>query len=887
MSGSALIFLIFKPVTYPIEKSVFSASCYFRPRAIFLIHKSMRIQKIASLLILLLGISAFSTVQAQLLAPEDFLGYKLGDQFTLHHRVIDYFEHVAAQSDQVVIEQYGQTYEGRPLITAYIASKENMGRLEEIRLNNLRKAGLETGEITDASASIVWLGYNVHGNESVSMEASMKTLHALVDPASTSVQDWLENTVVIIDPCLNPDGRDRYANWHNQTVGRFPTVLPEAREHQEPWPGGRTNHYLFDLNRDWAWMTQQELQARVPHYNKWMPHVHVDFHEQGVNSPYFFAPAAEPYHEAVTPWQRELQKMIGENHARYFNQEGWLYFTRQVFDLLYPGYGDTWPTFNGAIGMTYEQAGGGRAGLGILTEEADTLTLADRIAHHHTTGLSTVEVAATNSARVQDEFARFFAQPAGGDYKMYVIKGLDVSGIQPVFQDYLDKQGIRNAFASEAASASGYHYSSGREESFDIKEGDMILNAEQPKSVLLRVLFDPRPALSDSLTYDVTSWALPYVYGLDAYAVSKQSGRRQSAQNLKTQPAPVREAQIAIAGLDKPYAYIVEWQSFEDARFLAALFEKDIKLRYAEKPFEQDGKTYQPGTLLITRTGNQHMGSAFDEYVRETAEKYGQPLFEARSGIVTKGADFGSGDVPFLKRPRIASLIGSPTSSYASGEVWHFFDQQLGYPVTMLNARGFNPGNLDNYDVIILPSGSYGSVLTTNILNALRQWIREGGRLIAFERAAAFLAGKEGFKLKEKKEDKTPADSLDHSLRRYEERSRRNIQDDVPGAIYRVNLDNSHPLAFGYPDTYFAMKRSDDIYAYLEGNNDWNVGVIPAKGHLSGFVGSDVKKELKEGTVIGVQSMGSGDVVYFADNPLFRGFWYNGRLLVANAVFMR
>lgn len=827
---------------------------------------------------LLTGISGLP-LQAQTLSPEAFLGYELGSRFTMHHLVIDYFEHVAETSDRVEIEPYGETYEGRPLITAYVASTANMSRLDEIRLNNLRRAGMAEGERTDATASIVWLSYNVHGNESVSMEASMQTLYALVDPSNEQTQNWLENTVVVIDPCLNPDGRDRYASWYNRTVGRFPNVLPEAREHREPWPGGRGNHYMFDLNRDWAWMSQQELQARVPHYNKWMPHVHVDFHEQGVNSPYYFAPAAEPYHAAITPWQRTFQQMIGENHARYFDAEGWLYFTRQVFDLLYPGYGDTWPMFNGAIGMTYEQAGSGRAGLGILTAEADTLTLADRILHHHTTGLSTIEATSVNSQQVIEEFTKFFEQPASSAYSAYVIKGTQGADVGRVLTSYFDTQGIQYEFASAQSSLTGYRYHTGDTERFELAAGDMILPAQQPKATLLKVLFDPSPSLSDSLTYDVTSWALPYVFGVDAYALSRQA-RFETGQ-------PPMNASIEIAGIEKPYAYLVEWKSFEDARFLAALFEKDIKLRYAEKAFRVEGRDFAPGTLIITRIGNHHMGDRFDAHVRETATAHQQPLVAVATGLVEAGADFGSGDVPFLKRPRIASLIGDPTSTYGSGQVWHYFDQQLEYPITMLDARYFSVRDLEDYDVLILPSGSYGSVLSANVLNDLRQWVRRGGRLVALERAVNFLAGREGFNLKEKEAKEPDADSLEHATRRYEDRDRRSISDDVPGAVYRIKLDNSHPLAMGYPDTYFTIKSSDDIYAYLEDDDDWNVGVIEDNGLLSGFVGAEAKAKLKNGTVIGVQAMGRGDVVYIADNPLYRGFWYNGRLLMANAVFLR
>ncbi|MEM8486102.1 MAG: M14 metallopeptidase family protein [Bacteroidota bacterium] len=838
---------------------------------------------LVAVLLLGFGLLPAGQVSAQVQSPEAFLGYELGARFTLHHRVIDYFEHVAANSDRVVIEQYGETYEGRPLITAYVASPKNMAQLDEIRLNNLRRAGIASGASTDANAALVWLSYNVHGNESVGMEASMQTLYALVGPANERITTWLDQTVVVIDPCLNPDGRDRYASWYNRTVGRYPDVQAVAREHSEPWPYGRTNHYLFDLNRDWAWMTQQELQARVPHYNKWMPHVHVDFHEQGVNSPYYFAPAAEPYHEAITPWQREFQEIIGKNHARYFDANGWLYFTAQIFDLLYPGYGDTWPMFNGAIGMTYEQAGSGRAGLGIVTAESDTLTLADRILHHHTTGLSTIEAVAENKDRVLEEFERFFDNKAVGPYGAYILKGLGMSDLGAVVASYLDNQGIQYAFASGAASGRGYNYQTGNDGPVAVEAGDMVLFADQPKSTLLRVLFDPAPVLSDSVTYDVTSWALPYVFGVDGYALLE--GERALGR-LATQPGPPKAKDPRHSTGLPPYAYIVEWENFEDARFLAALLHKDIKLRYAEKPFTLDGRSFDAGTLIITRTGNQHMGAAFDAHVRSVAAQHNQPLVEALTGYVDAGADFGSGDVPFLDKPAVAMLIGESIGTYSAGEMWHYFDQQLAYPVTLLDSERFSTSALDAFDVLLIPSGRLGSVLSANSLRDLRAWVRAGGRLVVFESAARFFVGKEGFRLSEKPGGAS-RDSVDHAARRYEDRERDSMGEEVPGAIYQVKLDNSHPLAFGYPDTYHLLKRNDDVYAYFTDTDDWNVGVLPEDGYRSGFVGVQAKAHLRAGTVIGIQEMGRGDVVYFADNPFFRGFWYSGRLFVANAIFLR
>ena len=282
----------------------------------------------------LLLFSAFS-LQAQLLSPDDFLPHRLGEHFTPHHLLVDYFEHAAANSDRIKLQPYGRTNEDRPLMVAYISTPANLARLESIRLRHLQQLGIGNG---DAGAPqddilIVWLSHSVHGNEAAGSESSMATLYELLRPGNTAAAAWLEKTIVVIDPSINPDGYNRYSNWHRQAANKYSNPLAETREHQEPWPGGRTNHYYFDLNRDWAWQTQVESRQRIPLYKQWLPHVHVDFHEQGVDAPYYFAPAAQPYHAYMTPWQSEFQMEIGRNNMKHFDQEGWLYFTREVFDL--------------------------------------------------------------------------------------------------------------------------------------------------------------------------------------------------------------------------------------------------------------------------------------------------------------------------------------------------------------------------------------------------------------------------------------------------------------------------------------------------------------------------------------------------------------------------
>jgi hypothetical protein len=331
---------------------------------------------------------------------------------------------------------------------------------------------------------------------------------------------------------------------------------------------------------------------------------------------------------------------------------------------------------------------------------------------------------------------------------------------------------------------------------------------------------------------------------------------------------------------------VAEWKSVADLRFLAAVLRQDIKVRYAAEAFEIDGRSYAPGTLILTRTGNEALGDRFDEIVREAAAAQGQSLHTVATGLVSRGSDFGSDDVRFLKRPRIAVLAGEPLPSSSVGEVWHFFDQQIGYPVTLIDPEDLGGVRLGDYDVLVLPAGSYGSIFTDTRLDDLRAWIRSGGRLVALDRAAAFLAGKNGFQLERKPAGNGDEQDDELPRQRYADRQREAISDDVPGAIYRVVLDNTHPLGYGFGEAYYTLKQNDNAYEFLTGSDNWNVGILDPDSHVSGFVGYKAKARLNETLVFGVQQMGSGTVVYLADNPLFRAFWYNGKLLFGNAVFM-
>ncbi|WP_115461568.1 M14 family metallopeptidase [Winogradskyella aurantiaca] len=797
----------------------------------------------------------------QVSSPETTLGYPIGTQFSRHHQVVDYFKTVADEvPDWVQLEQYGLTNERRGLYVAYVSSPSNMNRLEEIRNNHLRRTGMAEGDATDSNLAVVWLSFNVHGNEASSSEAAMLTLYRLL----TEKQAWLENTVVIIDPSINPDGRDRYVNWYNQTKSTPYNTDAESSEHNEPWPGGRPNHYLFDLNRDWAWATQVETQQRLKVYNKWMPHIHVDFHEQGYNEPYYFAPAAEPFHEIITDWQREFQTAIGKNHAKYFDKEGWLFFTRERFDLLYPSYGDTYPTYMGAIGMTYEQGGHGRAGLGVKTDEGEILTLDDRLTHHTTTALSTVEIASQNAERLNEEFEKFFDN-SGLKYKSYALSG-DSDKIERL-KSLLDKHDIQYESAT-GSKASGYKYSIKSQGSIDLNDQSMVVHTNQPKGKMVKVLFEPDAKLSDSLTYDITAWSLPYAYGLDAVASTSRIGSEIKFKETSTIPA-----------LTNAYGYVSKWTSMKDAQFLSALLKADFRVRFTEKPFQSNGQTFDRGSLIITRGDNQRK-SDFVSELNVLAQKHKQILSTIASGFSQTTPDIGSPDIKLLNKLNVAILSGEGTSSLSYGSIWHFFENELHYPLTSINTDDLNGTNLNKYQVLIMPDGYYSRVVNDNVQKKLNDWVSNGGKIIAISSALRSFAGKDGFALKYKDGQGNGDDNV---LTPYADRERAYANNLITGAIFETTLDNTHPLAFGYPNNYFSLKLGSSAYDLMD--SGFNVGYLESNEVYSGFAGQNAVANLNGTLVFGEERKGSGSLVYMVDNPLFRSFWDNGKLFLVNAIF--
>ncbi len=808
-------------------------------------------------------------------SPNEFLPHKLGEQFTPHYLLNAYFEQLADGSPTTMrLEKYGLTNEGRPLQIAIFSSPENMARLEQIRLNNLRLAGMAEGQPDlNNPVAIVWISMSVHGNESSGSECSMELAYKMSTQTDSNLKEWLKNTVVVLDPSLNPDGYDRYTSWNRMASNLVKNTDLDAREHREPWPGGRANHYYFDLNRDWAWATQTETKQRLAIYHRWLPHVHPDIHEQGVNEPYYFAPAAEPMHELITPWQRDFQVEIGENNARHFDNNGWYYFTKEVFDLFYPSYGDTYPTFNGAIGMTYEQAGGPRGGRAVVTDNGDTLTLHDRIAHHLTTALSTIEVSSKSAKPLVENFREYYRHTSTkpqGEYKAFVIREVNDPNKVAALCQLLDRHNIR--YGRVGAGLSGvkaFDYASGKEISASINPNDLVISAYQPHSVLVQALFEPEAKLADSMTYDITAWALPFAFGLETYGLKERLEPKKAYEPYRPQK------DFATAS---PYAWCVHRRSLAEATFVGDLLQKGVRVRTAMEPFTLADQQYAAGAYVISKADNRALLGDLDGIVTAAAERSNVRLYPVFTGYATKGKDLGSDAFHLVKPPKIALVYGDEVDENSYGHTWFFFERELGYPVTPIPLERLIKIDLGKYSTLVFPNGSY--TLEEKTLEKIIQWAKKGGRLIGFEGGAKAFADKEGFDLKTKEAPKRDS-SAQHKP--FFTRQRDGLSDGIQGAIVRATVDNSHPIGFGFPNYYHSLKTLSDAYLMPE-KADAPI-YLEENYQTYGFIGSRVRPQLKKTPIVVVQKMNEGEAVFFVDNPLFRSFWQQGKALFANALF--
>ncbi|MDD2986118.1 M14 family zinc carboxypeptidase [Flavobacterium sp.] len=817
------------------------------------------------------------TTTAQPKSPFEFLP-NYGKNVTYYHQVENYFQHLVASSDWMQHQKYGETSQERNLNAYFISSPENLKNLEEIRKNHLNSIGLfPTKNQAVKDKTIVWLSFNVHGNEFGALESALSVAYELVNPKNLETKKWLQDIIVILDPCLNPDGFSRYANWLRDISGTKTHPGHSDREHMEPWPGGRQNHYVFDLNRDWAWQTQLETQLRMNLYHEWMPMVHADVHEMGYNEPYFFPPAAEPYHEQIAPFQREFHQKIGELTSTKFDKEGWMYYSGERFDLFYPSYGDTYPCYNGAVGMTYEQGGIG-AGRAIVMRNGEILSIKDRINHHTKALLAVVELSFLQQQNLTTKFRDYFKENRSkpkGEFQTYIVKdhprNLELLTL-------LNRNRIEASFANESKKLKGYHYQTNKEKTFEIEPNDLIISVDQPKAVLTQVLFEPHQKLTDSLSYDITAWSLPFAYGVESYALKGKLALQTKSQRTITVP----QKTVTV------YAYYVPWNDRNSAKVLSLLHQQNFQVRSASKEVAFNNIKIEKGGLLITKGDNLKIKN-FEETIQKILVHKAECV-PITTGFAANGADLGGEFYPLLKAPKVLLLSGNGVSNIDFGQVWYYMDQVIEFPLSIIELDYFKKVNLTNYTTLILADGYYN--FSESEQKNIDEFVSNGGKVIAMGGGMTMFEDREGYHLTKfaTEEEKTNAtqkeeeEELYNRFLDYEGSERRSISAYVPGAIIENTIDITHPLTFGLGANYFSLKTTPAVYKLLKGAE--NVIYVPKKFQSFGFVGSKLKGQLAETVSFAVDAVGKGKVIYMIDNPLFRGFWENGNLLFSNALFL-
>lgn len=815
-------------------------------------------------------------------SPADVLGYEIGDRFTPVAGVEQYMRALAESSELVSVDTYGETLEGRPLVQVLIARPAFRERLDEILAANRELVDPDTPEerareIAAANPAVVYFTYGIHGNESSSPEAAMWTAHDLASESS-QVGGVLDSLIVVMDPAANPDGRDRYVNFYRQAAQLRTNTNREIRERREPWPGGRTNHYLFDLNRDWAWLSQSESRDRLERFDRYNPQVHVDFHEMSHTSSYFFFPAADPVNDIFPDHILEWGRRFGEGNAEAMDAEGLLYYTGQNFDLFYPGYGDSWPSLLGAVGMTYEQGGGGFGGRAVERPDGTVLTLRDRAFGHRTTGNATLRTVAEGKSELLLGFWEFHRDVDEGLDDTYLVPGRDPTRLEALVRllRQHDIQVDRATAPVELAAAPHPGY----EARGTLPEGSVRIRARQPRGRLAAALLRPENVLDATSSYDITAWALPYAYGVEAH-----SGRGDPGGSWE----PVGEVPERTGGslpAQGTYGYLLP-PSFSHAPALVAYLERGGRAYAMADTFSVDDRHFPRGTLFFPQGRNEDL----DE--RLHASGLASLVTPVRTGFTSSGPDLGSNDQAPLELPRLALVGGEGMSSNGFGAHWHFLEQVVRMPFDAVNLDDLSSLDLSVYDVIAFPSGNPTRTLDDDDLESLESWVRSGGTVVAVAGSAQRLAGPlaeiEERRTLDEDEEEDRDERLQRALMTREERELERWQERIPGTILAAHLDPDHPLAFGatadgYEDRLFVLSTG----TVFEPTEDFETAARFPQGvdRISGVISDPHLERLDRSSWLAERRLGSGRVILFADDPLFRMFWYSGWQLYLNAILV-
>ena len=839
--------------------------------------------------------------------PEAFLGYPIGSYLTRHDQVVAYFRQLEKVSDRVHVESIGKTYEQREQVIVTITSAANYQKLEQIRQEHLSQIDPAKPVLGNSAPIIINLGYGVHGNETSSTETSLLTGYFLAASNDAETQKWLSESVIFIDPSLNPDGRDRAANWLNAYHSFPPVGDPADKEHQEGWPGGRTNHYFTDLNRDWLNLVQVESRNRLTFFHKWYPNVQIDFHEQGTNATYYFEPTPKSHESPIIPqFLYDYQVTLAKYHAKALDDIGSFYFTKENYDNLSPIYGSTYPKFFGSVAATFEQA----RSLGIVQESTNgPLTFAFTIRNHLATSFSTIKGAVAEKAglfKVQKDFFKYaLEQGQKNPAKGFVFGDKNDQNLTQKFLGLLLQHHVEVYELADNLSQDGKTFE---------KNNSYIVPSAQANFLIVHSVFEEN-ALKDSIFYDNTGWSIIHAYGLK-YA--KLNGAFSKGAIVKNLPIASKSLNIEKGA----YAYLINSSDYNYTKALYQLQLKNILVKTAFKSFvantSSGKKTYLPGALVIPVVGQTVSADSLLASLNNVAKSANIEITPVSSGFSAEGIDLGSSNVKAVRKPEVALAFGQGVTSSEAGQVWFLLNQQLDLPVTKLDLQSFARTSLNRYNVLVLPGGNY-SAWDKATVDKIKSWVNDGGTLITFQTATQWAVQQEIVKEKlsqtetssrrgdlppvnfsaekpgdDSKKDqpkatgnnagvklpKPTSERLDYTRQEDVEGSKR-----INGAIFVSDLDISHPIAFGVTSRKLFINKNGSTLLLPSANKYATVAQYTAKPLINGYSSKINTAKVANSAAIIATGIGNGEVILFADDPTYRGYWLGTARLFLNAVF--
>lgn len=804
--------------------------------------------------------------------PKSVVGHEVGEWHISHDKLVSYMYALAESSDRVTIEEYARTYENRPLVVLTITSAENQNNIESVQAQHVQLTDPNTSASLNINEmpAVAYLGYSVHGNEPSGSNASLLVAYYLAAAQGQEIEDMLNNTVILLDPSFNPDGLNRFAAWVNSRKSHVENSDSYNMEQNEPWPRGRTNHYWFDLNRDWLPVQLPESQGRINTFHEWKPNLLTDHHEMGTNSTFFFQPGIPSRNNPLTPQNTyTLTDEMGKYHAKALDKIGSLYYTRESFDDYYYGKGSTYPDINGSVGILFEQA----SSRGHAQESVNgVLRFPFTVRNHFTASLSSLE--AIKNMRVdflkhQRDFYKDAVNEANRDNQKALVFASKDQKRAHELAELMSRHRIEVYHTIKNTMIEGFTYEAG---------DAFVVPMQQPQYKLIKAMFERRTTFQDSLFYDVSTWTLPLAFGLDYTSLDS----RAFSSDLKGDKFNLNKAlEGSVVGGKSNYAYVFEWYNYNTPKMLYALLKNNFRVKVANESFyHENGKRFERGSILIPVQTQDHGSDAIFNHLSSLAKENGVNIHAFSTGLDYKGVSLGSPSFDNVQKPKVMLLVDGNVSSYEAGEVWHLFDQRYKMDLSLVPVEIFNSADIDKYNTILMVNGRYNDI-TERGQEKLKQWVSEGGTVVASKGTLYYLNSIGLAKFEMKKDEKMEG----NNMKRYADIGEFRGAQAIGGSIFELKIDPTNPIFYGYYKSTMPVFRNSDMFMEKSKNPFANPAIYTSSPLLSGYISEENLEKLKNTAAVGISSHGRGQVIGFTDNPNFRAFWYGTNKAYINSVF--